>query len=69
MRAPSDPLGGGDPVSDGALLVHGEEDQPALPSHLHLRLVPCLADGPWRAGASVKTLSLLFQEFLMLLLF
>ena len=29
MRAPSDPLGGGDPVSDGALLVHGEEDQPA----------------------------------------
>ena len=51
MRAPSDPLGGGDPVSDGALLVHGEEDQPALPPHLHLRLVPCLAHGPWRAGA------------------
>ena len=67
MRAPSDPLGGGDPVSDGALLVHGEEDQPVLPPHLHLLLVPCLAHGPWRAGASVRTLSLLFQLLMLLL--
>ena len=62
MRAPSDPLGGGDPVSDGALLVHGEEDQPVLPPHLHLLLVPCLAHGPWRAGASFRTLSLLLRR-------
>ena len=51
MRAPSDPLGGGDPVSDGALLVPGA-DPPALLNHLHIRLVPRPAHGPRRAGSS-----------------
>ena len=49
MRAPSDQVGGGDPVSDGALLVPGA-DPPALPNHLHISLIPGPAHGPRRAG-------------------
>ena len=51
MLAPCDPLGGGDPVSDGALLVPGA-DPPALLCHLHLGLVPGTAHGPRRTGGT-----------------